>query len=288
MKRIFFLIVLSTFFNSLIYGSPFIRIFDEAGTPVLQGAIRTYQKNQNTIKLIAMQHFGEQEFYDKVNEVMENKTVIYELAGNTYEVQKRLKSAIESLGEEYANRYKMMNTITKPYAQWAMAYGLAEQEDALDYSKVFRLLHADVVEDTFVALMDDKAAFKNYIDNLIKDVVRPEIFKAHKNEDEALKEELNMNLAQGGSLLDATKRDLAQSVEEKDKIASIFARNEFIKKRLKELWSEKDPPKEVVIVYGYDHLPDIEKYLIEHGYILVKEEWIKILDLTKKPVATKV
>lgn len=267
------------------YASDFARIYDNE----FQQAVRTYNKDDNKddkkddkiIKLIGVSHFGEKEFYDHINKLMKDKIVIYELFGSHYEDQEKLKKAITNLGDAYSEKYQMISQITKPYELFALKYGLISQMDALDYSKAKQHIHADIIIEELAALANQSPEdLKQWIDNLIPEVVPPRILKKYgDNKTEALREERDAHMASSPSLADNVKKDLEMSFEKKDSIGHILNRNKIIKSELQALWNDENPPREILIVYGADHLPDIEQFLLENGYELNKTEWLKIFNL---------
>jgi len=277
-------LLIVTFFSLISHAGAWLKISDDKS--MAQLALRTYKKGNDTVKLVAMMHFGENEFYEQVNKILKNKIVIYELAGGTFEQQKKLDEVIESLGSEYALRYKLLRLISSPTSLFALRFGLAEQGAAVDYLPAAKLIHADVTGSPIFNLIDNQDKLKQFLDALVEDCVPPRIFKQHTDKNEALKAEINQALKNKESLKDIVERDIIQDKSIKNKLGNSEIRDQIIKNKLRELWNENMQPSEISVIYGADHLQEIEEFLIQNGFVTTEEEWLKVLDLTRKPLIT--
>lgn len=275
------LVIIATCFGSISHaGRQWSKISKDKNSFGL--ALRKYKKGNKTVKLAAMLHFGEPKLYERINKTLKNKVVIYELAGGTFEQQKELDQAIKSLGDEYALRYQLLRLIASPSELLARKFGLASQHNAVDYSPAARLIHADVTGMPMLAMIEDQDQLKQYIDAIAEQAVRPSILKKHTDKNKALKEEVKIALKHGESLKEIMERDLLHT--NKDGLGDLKGRNQIIKDKLQEFWNETEGPSEITVIYGADHLSEIDDFLIEKGFILSREGWFKAIDLTRAAV----
>lgn len=261
----------------------------------LSVAIKDYTNKQGTItiKVVPLLHIAEKQFYDLVNQLMTDKVVVYENIGCTYDQFERLKKRMASLPAPYPKRADFVFSYVYDY--WAEAFGLAKQVPSLNYGLAKFAVHADILDPVYRELLrGSDIKLKAYINSTAtnkltndygfrRPVLDRDIDRAvgvEKGRITSLKDFLEPS---GTSIVHQShlKNDLYRNV--------VTPRNKFIKIALKQLIHSNSPPDEIVLVYGYLHMVEMESWLMDLGFRRDQKSitWAKVLNLNQPKAPTK-
>lgn len=106
-KIITALFLLSTCAQAMDTSTPWFRIDEKKGR--FEVPFKSYRNTESgkTIMLLSMCHIGMKAYYEKVNELITAKAVIYELHKSDWAAIGRERQEIEQLDEIYQKRFKL-------------------------------------------------------------------------------------------------------------------------------------------------------------------------------------
>src|SRR5437762_14340598 len=104
--QIFKYILLSYLISYPLFSeNTFIRINDE--TRKVELAVKTYENSatKDTVKLIAMFHIGDREYYDEIAQEIKGLILLYENYGLSLQDIKKAEKRVKSLGDSISQVY---------------------------------------------------------------------------------------------------------------------------------------------------------------------------------------
>ena len=206
-----------------------------------------------TVDLIGVVHIGEQEYYDKLNELFENyDSVLYELVAPEGTVVEKNQDPRES-----------MNPIAAMQVMMQTALGLEFQLQHIDY-KADNFRHADMSPDEFLESMKDndesftKIAFKAIGQSMAQssrgttsnlDLLRVALAKDKEIQMRRLFAKQMMDMEGGMAIFEG--RDGSTIINHRNGKALEVMRDEI-----------ENGKRRIAIFYGAGHLPDFERRLM--------------------------
>lgn len=248
-------------------GQPFLRINIEKNN--FETAFRSYKRNADgkIVRLLGTTHIAEANFYARINNEIEGKTVLYELQGQTIQENRQQKAIVERYGAKYYKATLMLDN-----AYWiAKKYNLSQQILEVNYDLAQTLIHADQVKPVAIPSKEDLDAYflqqyMNIFEKGDKRETEPTkmisaIFKKHQ-EDITTLQRLAVLVLQSEQSLEHQK-------------INILPRNQIVKNRLLETISTH---AEVIVYYGATHHGDLEAFLLSLGFVPIQngEEWVQL------------
>lgn len=219
--------------------SEFVRYDDGIVT-----ATKRYVKDQKEVSLVGVIHIGKDEYYTQAKEYLDSlDLVLWE--GIVEKPQTRKGREFDAFAKRRRKHMKNM----------AKEYGVSYQYDSIN-RELFddNWEHCDMDPDTLANYLEDHpkeysgiklSAFLADLDIVPK---KEDFLKAHP---ETLKD--------------------AESFE-----VIVKKRNNIVKSRMNELI--ESGPKRIGIFYGTAHMHDFEKYLLDKGFELTDEKWLKAIE----------
>jgi hypothetical protein len=223
------------------------------------GVSRWFHAATNTTMfLVGAVHIGEQPYYDRVQEILDQTDVVL------------FEAVRKSDGGMSDEQLASMTALGKMQIAMKDALGLEFQKDAMKYKRDF-WKNADVDFETLQRHMkENKSSLPtdNPIVRILLGLVTTLISTAKENAraNDLLRGQLAPVLAQADKILATKMKNLSSSL--------ILFRNEkameFVQQEL------KDGPKGrwLSLFYGAGHLPDLNKHLVKGGWKFQGADWI--------------
>lgn len=263
--------------------------FDETNKDI-KHAFKTYINPEGIrVSLVGVSHIAEKSFYEEVNNFISGKVLLYELFGHNLEEAKQRTERVRHLG----NRYQKINTYLEKahYRYFIRLFGLAYQQDIVDYTLAKKLIHADMTfEDIGIKNVKSIDGYKDKeVIKMLEDLGREKLENHPITKDKYFSDVLSglkqinnyeESKIQNLSLLDdSNKKKPLSGIRVFDK-----QREQVAKTKLTQLLLSEQPPRNIAILYGADHMPSFEKYLLENKFSLEDEKFIFVLNLNKKRI----
>lgn len=270
--------------------SDFLRFSEDDARGRLEAAIVRYARpigngrgNGSSVELIGAVHVGDTAYYDFLNERMETyDALLYEMVGNPEELKDAEKLAANQ------NPLRMIMRMVKGILK------LDYQLDAIDYSKE-NFVHADLDMEQFSGMMAERGEnmftiLQNAMRNSAKQSDTASTATAAPFDLAPILAALaSPDSASALKLVMAKQFDTADilldSAESEGGTVILTERNKHVMKVIEE--QSAAGKMNLGVFYGAAHLADLERRLIDAGYLKVANEWVTAWDIPKppKPVA---
>ncbi|QTN31590.1 hypothetical protein HZ994_04370 [Akkermansiaceae bacterium] len=251
----------------------FIRVKETDDSAKLQTAVFGYEKDGGHVDLIGAIHIADKGYYQFLNKRFEGYGVLlFEMVGG-----ERLgggKNKREADKQEGENKLAGLRTL---YESMEKALGLTGQGSQIDYFAE-NFVHADLTMEEFEALQKERG--ESILGFMIQAGMNAE--KPTKDPDamrlmrgiltgrpDLVKLEVMHTMAQGGEQIDAMAGENVIITDRNAKCMEVLDR-EIAK-----------GGKKIGIFYGAAHFPDMEKRLLERGFVRVKTQWLTAWKVAK-------
>lgn len=244
----------------------FIRIKENDEAARLQTAYFGYEKDGVRIDLIGAIHIADKRYYQFLNERFEDyEALLFEMVGGE-KLGGGEKKAPEPEPEPAEDKLAALLTV---YETMESALGLSGQGAVIDYTAE-NFVHADLTMKEFTALQEAKG--ESLLGFMIQSALTAE---------RPLREPSSINLMRGmlSGRKDLVKMELMHAMADADKqIDSLDGENVIIGDRNARCLEVLDREmaagkKKIGIFYGAAHFPDMERRLLEKGFIRVSQKW---------------
>jgi hypothetical protein len=252
--------------------SGFIRVEEDAKAARLQTGITRYVKDGAAVDLIGAVHIGDKAYYEALNQrFTPYEVVLFEMIGG---------ERANAVPAPAADAEPAPNPLGLIYGKIAETLALTGQVDHIDYTAK-NFLHADLTANEFVEKQAERG------ETLIGFFLDSEKPASSPNA-------LRLIYGLLASRPDHLKLSIIHTLGDgDDQVAALAGENVVIGDRnvrcLEVLARELSAGrKNVGIFYGAAHFPDMEKRLLEQGFIRTNHEWLtawNVLKPIRKPVA---
>jgi len=242
----------------------------------------------NQVTLIPMAHIGDECFYEKVAKELEDKIVLYELAGCNLTESKGLNALVERLVEPHKTRANLVHLLSVPYHLLAAKFKLSIQTESLDYSRAAELIHADTpINSATLKLLQEgstkkleegieRGAIQTIVGNSVNSSVSREqilenllpLYEKNFKRNYHLKTLLE-HLVAYADKTDEHYKSMQYAIE-------IAPRNKILIQKLEEILQRRGP-LEIAVPFGVCHIFAVEGFLISKGFKLKEQKWIPII-----------
>ena len=243
----------------------FIRVDEDAKAARLQTAVTRFEKNGSVVDLIGAVHIADKAYYDTLNKRFEGyEVLLFEMIGG---------DNLNPRAPEAAEKAEKPNPLALIYDQAARMLKLVGQVDHIDY-RAKNFLHADLTVSEFT----EKQAERN--ESILSFMLNTEKAATQPNP-------LRLLYAVVSGRADLLKLALVHTLGDgDDQIAALAGDNVVIGDRnvrcLEVLGRELGAGrKKVGIFYGAAHYPDMQKRLLEQGFIRTDHEWLTAWNVLK-------
>ncbi len=252
----------------------FIRVKETDDSGKLQTALFGYEKDGVHVDLIGAIHLADKKYYQFLNKRFETYGVLlFEMVGGEkLGGGKKQEDAVEAKGE---NKLAGLRTL---YGSMEKALGLSGQGSEIDYfAKNF--VHADLTMKEFEALQKEKG------ESLLGFMIQAGI-AAEKPKRDPDTIRLMRGILSGRS--DLVKLEVMHTMAEGgEQINAMAAENVIISDRNAKCMEVLDQEiamgeKNIGIFYGAAHFPDMEKRMLERGFVRVKSQWLTAWKVAKE------
>ena len=252
----------------------FIRVKESDNSAKLQTALFGYEKDGVRVDLIGAIHLADKKYYQFLNKRFETYGVLlFEMVGGeNLGGGNKPEDTVEAEGE---NKLAGLRTL---YESMEKALGLTGQGSEIDYfAKNF--VHADLTMKEFNALQKERG--ESLLGFMIQAGMAAE--KPERNPDtlrlmrgiltgrsDLVKLEVMHSMAEGGEQIDAMAGENVIITDRNAKCMEVLDR-EIAKGGNK-----------IGVFYGAAHFPDMEKRLLEKGFVRVKSQWLTAWKVAKE------
>lgn len=244
----------------------FIRVKETDEAAKLQTALFGYEKDGVHVDLIGAIHLADKKYYEFLNKRFETYGVLlFEMVGGeNLGGGKRPVAAVEDEGENQLAGLRMI------YESMEKALGLTGQGSEIDYfAKNF--VHADLTLKEFESLQKERG--ESLLGFMIQAGIAAE--KPKRDPDtirlmrgilsgrpDLVKLEVMHSMAEGGEQIDAMTGENVIISDRNAKCMEVLDR-EMAK-----------GAKKIGIFYGAAHFPDMEKRMLDKGFVRAKSQWL--------------
>ena len=245
--------------------SGFIRVEEDAKAARLQTGITRYVKDGATVDLIGAVHIGDKAYYAALNQQFTKyEVVLFEMIGGEH------MNAAPAPAAEAARRPHPLAIL---YGAIADSLALTGQVDHIDYTAK-NFLHADLTANEFAEKQEERGE---------------SLFSFALQSKDGAKSPDALRLAYGllARRPDHLKLSIIQTLGAgDDQVAALAGDNVVIGDRnarclevlARELAAGR---KNVGIFYGAAHFPDMEKRLLEQGFVRTDQQWLTAWNVLK-------
>jgi len=251
----------------------FIRIEEDDNAARLQTAVTRYEKEGVVVDLIGAVHIADKKYYEDLNNSFaQYDALLFEMVGGENLVDGKFPED----GRDASLQTKFLRQMMEGMARFLKLSG---QIAEIDYSPK-NFVHADLTAKQFEKRQQDKgeslfsfalAAAQN-AEN--KGVAQPDPAKLLaallSGNSNGLKLEMMKTLGHGDDQIAALAGDNVIIADRNAKCLRVLKRQVNKKGR-----------KKLGIFYGAAHFPDMEKGLLEQGYVKTGQEWMTAWDVPK-------
>lgn len=271
----------------------FIRFVEDATGARLQTGIATYRNKAGvTVDLIGAIHVADKAYYEKLNERFKGyDALLYEMVGGPIEKREKRKndpatSTVEKAEEQAETAAaQKLSWLHSLYDRMQSSLELESQMAIVDYH-LPNFVHADMTVVQFTGLQKERSesflslwwkAVQSQVDQ--PQTSQPGLIKileilCRKDSATELKRLVGRSFDEMESIMTGMETgDGTVIVTERNKVALAVLEKQIAAGK-----------KQLGIFYGAAHLPDMEKRLLEMGFILQKSEWFTAWDLPPEPV----
>lgn len=243
--------------------SGFIRVDEDATAARLQTAVTRYEKDGATVDLIGAVHIGDRAYYQALNKRFEGyEVLLFEMIGG------------ENInGNPDPEGAKQPNPLRIVYDKAAKMLKLTGQIDHIDYSAK-NFLHADLTVAEFTQKQADRGeSLFAFMLNAQETATQPNPFR--------------VVLAAIAGRADLLKLALIHTLgDAEDQITSLAGESVIISDRNVRCLEVLDREmaagrKKIGIFYGAAHFPDMEKRLLNRGFVRSHHEWLTAWNVMK-------
>lgn len=258
-------------------GGDFIRVKEEEGVAKLQTAVFGYEREGVRVDLVGAIHVADERYFEFLNEWFENyEVVLFEMVGGEHLGGGKRVDGVEELAEEEElteeedGDQDRLAGLGKLYGAMERALGLVGQVEVIDYF-ADNFVHADLTMAEFEALQEARG------ESLLGFMIQASL-AAERPEREPSSVQLMRGLVTGRS--DLVKLELMHSMAAGDgQIDAVGGENVIISDRnarcMEVLAGELvEGRRKMAVFYGAAHFPDMERRLLEMGFVRVSEKWL--------------
>lgn len=248
--------------------SQFIRVDEDEKAARLQTAVTRFEKDGAKVDLIGAVHIGDKAYYEALNKRFEGyEVLLFEMIGGENIRPGRVVE--EEVDEEEAEP----NLLRSIYDQSAKALKLVGQVEHIDYhAKNF--LHADLTTREFERMQEERGeSIVGFMMGAEKGGTTPKplkfIYGIFARRPDLLKLSLIHTLGDGDDQIASLAGDNVIIGDRNVRCLEVLAR---------ELAAGR---KNVGIFYGAAHYPDMQKRLVEQGFVRTNHEWVTAWNVLK-------
>ena len=252
----------------------FIRVKETDDSGKLQTALFGYEKDGVHVDLIGAVHIADRNYYQFLNKRFETYgALLFEMVGG--EKLGGGKKPEEAAADKGENKLASLHSI---YELMEKALGLTGQGVEIDYF-ANNFVHADLTMKEFEALQKEKG------ESLLGFMIQAGI-NANKPERDPDTLRLMRGILTGRS--DLVKLEVMHTMAEGgEQINAMAGENVIISDRNEKCMEVLDHEiakgeKNIGIFYGAAHFPDMEKRMLEKGFIKVKSQWLTAWNVAKE------
>ena len=243
----------------------FIRVDEDGKAARLQTAVTRFEKNGSVVDLIGAVHIADKAYYDTLNKrFADYEVLLFEMIGG---------DNLNPGAPDAPEKKEEPNPLALIYDQAARMLKLVGQVDHIDY-RAKNFLHADLTISEFT----EKQTERN--ESILSFMLNTEKAATPPNP-------LRLLYAVVSGRADLLKLALIHTLGDgDDQIASLAGDNVVIGDRnvrcLEVLGRELGAGRRKVgIFYGAAHYPDMQKRLLEQGFIRTDHEWLTAWNVLK-------
>ena len=245
--------------------SGFIRVDEDAKAARLQTAITRYAKDGATVDLIGAVHIGDKAYYEALNQQFTKyEVVLFEMVGGEH---------MNAAPAPAADAARRPNPLAILYGALAEGLALTGQVDHIDYTAK-NFLHADLTANEFAEKQEERG------ESLFS-------FALQSNAGAKTPDLLRLTYGLLAKRPDHLKLSIIHTLGEgDDQVAALAGENVVIGDRnvrcLEVLTRELAAGRRNVgIFYGAAHFPDMEKRLLEQGFVRTNHDWLTAWNVLK-------
>ena len=243
----------------------FIRVDEDGKAARLQTAVTRFEKNGSVVDLIGEVHIADKAYYDTLNKrFADYEVLLFEMIGG---------DNLNPGAPDAPEKKEEPNPLALIYDQAARMLKLVGQVDHIDY-RAKNFLHADLTISEFTEKQTERnESILSFMLNTEKAATQPN--------------PLRLLYAVVSGRADLLKLALIHTLGDgDDQIASLAGDNVVIGDRnvrcLEVLGRELGAGRRKVgIFYGAAHYPDMQKRLLEQGFIRTDHEWLTAWNVLK-------
>ena len=245
---------------------------------VLETAATRFQRGNHVVDLIAIVHLGDSDYYKKISDSLKiYDAVYYEMVGGPYTEEKARRSR-EAASDSTLAQLQGIQQMAKKIL------GLEFQLDQLDYLSP-NFVHADMTEEEFSKRGSGGLDLSNMLARAMEIAQSGELKGLPKTEEEANR---MMSLLFGAIMSgdsNQLKRSLAPILSEAESFISqlegdegsvlISQRNQIVMDVISKTSQTRTGGRAYkdAVLYGAGHMPDLEKRLLNLGYLKSNTVW---------------
>lgn len=239
----------------------------------LEFAFRTYFNKEKDQEIIVCPntHLAIKGFYQHINKLIQNKIVIYEYPHCTFEQRKSVLNKIDELNEPEKGLAEILIKSDFYFLSQCYPDFLESEDTGLSYDNASQLIHADWTLDS--VKIDDFYAkcFSAKTTDELKQVILDEVEYNRGGEENIQKDILIMKKLFAKAPWSMVKEGLL--VDKQFFRTNILPRNQIMYQKITELVTSSDGTR-MVVVYGANHLQEMDLFLKNLGFNLQDEQWI--------------
>jgi hypothetical protein len=245
----------------------FIRVDEDDSAARLQTGITRYSKDGKSVDLIGAVHIADRAYYEELNKRFEGyDALLFEMVGGDQ------IGAKDEAGEKKSPGAAGLQQI---YTMVSRFLKLSGQSEVIDYTAA-NFVHADLTHEEFERMQAERGetvigfAMATAGEEMAAQPDPAKLMKAMlSGNSNALKLELVHTLGHGGDQISAFAGESVIITDRNQRAMDVLARE------------VEGGKSNLAIFYGAAHFPDMEKRLLEQGYVRGEHEWLTAWDIPK-------
>eukprot|EP00903_Cladosiphon_okamuranus_P003777 g3775.t1 len=249
------------------WGGDFIRIKETEEAAKLQTAVFGYERDGVAVDLIGAIHIADKAYYEFLNKYFKNyEVLLFEMVGGEGLGGGKRQAAIAGGKEDDGGKMDGLRTL---YESLERALGLTGQAGLIDYFAE-NFVHADLTLAEFDAMQEENG--ESMLGFMIQAGMAAE---KPKRDPDTLR--LMRGILTGRS--DLVKLEMMKTMEDGDnQIDALAGENVIIQGRNEKCMEVLDQQieagkKKIGIFYGAAHFPDMERRMVERGFVKTSAKW---------------